>query len=87
MFTRMRMVSCNMTVKIRLNEWRYETVTIEDLDLMYVDKEKDAYYLYMQAVLGSREEAARAYDAEGNFHCIGWFNCLYCPAFDSRYCL
>lgn len=62
-------------------------MTIEELDKMYEGKEKDNYYLNMQAVVGTEEERKSAYDKEGNFHCIHWFNCLYCPAFNSDYCI
>ena len=54
--------------------------TIEDLDREYVGREEDENYLNQQAVLGTEEDRASAYDEEGNFHCIGWFDCGYCPA-------
>lgn len=60
-------------------------MTLETLEKMYEGKEEDEYYLHMQAVLGTEDEAAEAYDEEGNFHCIHWFNCEFCPA--SEHCL
>ena len=62
-------------------------MTIEDLEEEYKDKEEDEYFLFMQAVLGSEEDAKKAYDEEGNFRCIGWFNCRYCPAFNAKHCI
>lgn len=62
-------------------------MTIEELDAMYEGMQEDNYYLNMQAVLGTEEDRKRAYDANGNFHCIDWFNCMYCPAFNSEHCL
>lgn len=61
--------------------------TIEQLDKEYEGREEDMNYLNLQAVLGSEEDAASAYDENGNFHCIEWFNCQYCPAFNAEYCL
>ncbi len=61
--------------------------TLEDLDREYEGCELDENYYDQQAVLGSEEDAERAYDEDGNFHCIGWFDCQHCPAFNSRYCL
>ncbi len=61
--------------------------TIEDLDREYENKEEDDNYLNQQAVLGTEEEAANAYDEEGNFRCIGWFDCQFCPAFNPNHCL
>lgn len=61
--------------------------TLEDLDREYENREEDQDYLNQQAVLGSEEEASRAYDEEGNFKCIGWFDCRFCPALNSRHCL
>lgn len=61
--------------------------TIEELNKEYENKEEDDYYLNMQAVLGTEKEKQSAYDEDGNFHCIGWFNCQYCPAFNSKHCL
>lgn len=58
--------------------------TIEDLERAYEGKKEDNDYLQLQAVLGTEEEAAKAYDEEGNFHCIEWFNCSFCPA--RRHC-
>lgn len=58
--------------------------TIEDLEKDYEGKEKDEYWFQMQAVLGTKAEGAKAYDSDGNFHCIKWFNCQYCPA-DCKY--
>ena len=60
--------------------------TIEDLNKEYEDKEEDDFYLNMQAVLGT-EEGQSAYDEDGNFRCIGWFDCQFCPAFNSEHCL
>lgn len=62
-------------------------MTIEDLEKEYANKEKDKTYLQLQAVLGTKEEAAAAYDDEGNFHCINWFDCRFCPAFNAKYCV
>lgn len=62
-------------------------MTLEDLEKEYENKEEDRRYLELQAVLGSEEDAKKAYDKEGNFHCIEWFNCQYCPAFNARYCI
>lgn len=61
--------------------------TIEDLDREYEGREEDRNYLDQQAVLGSEEDRARAYDENGNFHCINWFDCSYCPAFNATHCL
>lgn len=61
--------------------------TIEMLDAEYEGREEDDYYLNLQAVLGSEEDAARAWDENGNFHCIHWFDCQYCPAFNAEHCL
>lgn len=65
----------------------YAGYTLESLERDYANKDEDDFYLYMQAVLGSEKDAARAFDENGNFHCIDWFNCAYCPAFDTRYCI
>lgn len=62
-------------------------MTIEELDREYADREEDLYYLEMQARLGTEEEAAKAYDEDGNFHCINWFDCRFCPAFNEEHCL
>lgn len=61
-------------------------MTLEDLDKKFENKE-DENYLTLQAVLGSEEDAAKAYDDEGNFHCINWFNCQFCPAFNPEHCI
>lgn len=61
--------------------------TFEELEKEYEGREEDEYYLNMQAVLGTEEEATRAYDEEGNFHCIEWFDCAFCPAFNPNFCL
>lgn len=61
--------------------------TIEDLNREYENREEDERWFNQQAVLGSEEDAARAYDEDGNFHCINWFDCQYCPAFNPNYCL
>jgi len=56
-------------------------LTIEELERAYAEgkvPEKD--YLNYQAVLGTEAEGAAAFDENGNFHCINWFNCCYCPA-------
>ena len=55
-------------------------MTIEELEKEYEGKEKDEYWFFMQGVLGTEAERQSAYDENGNFHCIGYFNCLYCPA-------
>ncbi|QSX05463.1 hypothetical protein JYG23_12370 [Sedimentibacter sp. zth1] len=61
--------------------------TIEDLNREYEGKEEDEYYFNQQAVLGSEEDAQSAYDEDGNFHCIKWFDCSCCPAFNKEHCL
>lgn len=61
--------------------------TIEELEREYANKEEDERYLDLQAVLGTEEERDSAYDEEGNFHCIGWFDCHCCPAFNPSHCL
>ncbi len=61
--------------------------TLEDLEREYANKEEDERYLHLQAVLGTEEEGAKAYDEEGNFHCIGWFDCQFCPAFNPSHCI
>lgn len=62
-------------------------MTLEQLEKEYENKEYDARYFWLQAVLGSEDEAKRAYDENGNFHCIHYFNCQYCPAFNVKHCL
>lgn len=61
--------------------------TLEMLEKEYEGKEKDMSYLIQQSVLGSEEDAAKAWDENGNFHCIHWFNCMYCPAFNAEHCI
>ena len=61
--------------------------TIEELDKEYEGREEDVHYFNQQAVLGSQEDRESAYDENGNFHCIGWFDCQYCPAFNASECL
>ena len=61
--------------------------TFDDLQKEYENKEEDQRYFELQAVLGTEEEAARAYDENGEFHCIHWFDCQYCPAFNPDECL
>jgi hypothetical protein len=61
--------------------------TIEQLDKEYEGKEEDRDYLELQARLGSEKDAEKAYDENGNFHCIHWFDCQFCPAFNSENCL
>lgn len=61
--------------------------TLEMLEKEYENKEEDRTYLEQQAVLGSKEDAAAAWDENGNFHCINWFDCSCCPAFNAEYCL
>lgn len=61
--------------------------TIEDLNAEYEGREEDESYLNQQAVLGTEEDAARAYDKDGNFHCIGWFDCGCCPAMNPAHCI
>ena len=51
--------------------------TIEQLNKEYENKEEDDYYLNMQAVLGTEQEKANAYDKDGNFHCIDWFDIVF----------
>ncbi len=55
-------------------------MTIEELNAQYEGREEDDRYYNLQAVLGSEEDVESAYDEDGNFHCIGWFDCYYCPA-------
>lgn len=62
-------------------------MTIEELEKEYENKEKDAYWFHMQAVLGTEADKQSAYDENGNFHCIEWFDCQYCPAFNAERCL
>ena len=62
-------------------------MTIEELDKQYEGKEEDDYYLNMQAVVGTEAERKSAYDKEGKFHCIHWFDCGYCPAFNAKHCI
>ena len=61
--------------------------TIEMLEKEYDGREEDEYYFNHQAVLGTEEEAAAAWDEDGNFHCIDWFDCQFCPAFNPNYCV
>lgn len=61
--------------------------TLEDLEREYANKEIDENYLILQSVLGSEEDAEKAYDDEGGFHCIKWFDCRFCPAFNANYCV
>lgn len=61
--------------------------TIEELLKEYEGKEEDSSYFVQQAVLGSEEERESAYDENGNFHCIKWFDCQFCPAFNPSECL
>lgn len=61
--------------------------TIEELDEIYKGREEDENYLNLQAVLGTEEERESAYDEDGNFHCIHYFNCSFCPAFNAAHCL
>lgn len=53
-------------------------MTIEDLNRAYDDHESK-HYLDLQGVLGSEEDYESAYDDDGNFHCINWISCDYCP--------
>lgn len=62
-------------------------MTIEELEKEYEDKAEDEWYLEMQARLGTKEDAESAYDEDGNFHCIEWFDCNFCPAFNPKHCL
>lgn len=61
--------------------------TIEELEDEYKDRKEDENWFNLQAVLGSEEDRASAYDEDGNFHCINWFDCQFCPAFNPTYCL
>lgn len=61
--------------------------TLEDLEKEYADKPQDESWFHQQAVLGTEEDKQSAYDEEGNFHCINWFDCSYCPAFNATHCL
>jgi len=62
-------------------------MTLEELNEMYKDIEEDEYWFHMQAVLGYESDRQKAYDENGNFHCINWFDCRYCPAFNAEHCL
>ena len=55
-------------------------MTIEDLAAEYAGREEDRNYFELQARLGTKKEAAAAIDGNGNFHCIEWHDCRYCPA-------
>ncbi len=61
--------------------------TIEQLNFAYQEHKENFRYLNLQAVLGSEADVARAYDQDGVFHCIQWFDCQFCPAFNPLYCL
>lgn len=61
--------------------------TLEDLEKEYKDKEKDEYWFHMQGVLGSENDKKKAYDENGNFNCINWFDCRFCPAFNVKHCI
>lgn len=61
--------------------------TIEGLDREYENREEDENYFNQQAVFGTEEDAAEAYDEKGNFNCINWFDCQFCPAFNPNHCL
>lgn len=61
-------------------------MTFEQLNEQFAGKEEDLIYLNMQAVLGTEEEGAKAWET-GEFKCINWFDCQFCPAFDPNYCL
>jgi len=61
--------------------------TVENLEEQYKNKSEDEYYLELQSALGSKEDAKEAYDEEGNFHCINWWCCECCPAFNPTYCI
>lgn len=61
-------------------------MTLEDLEKQYENCEEDAYWFFMQSVLGSEKDKQSAYDENGNFHCINWFDCRYCPAFNAEHC-
>ena len=37
--------------------------------------------------LNSWGRSDSSYDENGNFHCINWFDCRYCPAFNAEHCL
>lgn len=54
--------------------------TIEALEAKYAGQEKNRDYYELQARLGTKEEAAAAIDENGNFYCIEWHDCRYCPA-------
>lgn len=62
-------------------------MTLEDLEKEYENKEEDERWFYLQAVLGSKKDADRAWDSEGKFHCIDWFDCRYCPALNEEHCM
>ena len=56
-------------------------MTMQELEEQYKDREKDDYYYYVHSMLGTEEDARKAYDENGTFRCIHWAECLYCPAF------
>lgn len=62
-------------------------IPMEVLEKEYEGKEKDMYYWQMQAVVGTEADKKNAFDRYGNFQCIKWFNCSYCPAFREEYCI
>ena len=66
-------------------------ITLEEYEANHVDENgdliEDEQWFNAQAVLGTKEDLDSAYDEEGNFHCIGWFDCAYCPAFSASHCL
>lgn len=61
--------------------------TLEDLERAYEGKGEDEQWFQQQAVLGTEEEGLAAYDKDGNFQCINWFDCQFCPAFNPNHCI
>lgn len=61
--------------------------TIEALNEEYKNKPEDRDWFELQGRFGSKDDATKAYDVDGNFHCIHWFDCQFCPAFNSENCL
>lgn len=66
-------------------------LTLEEYEKRHVDETgaliEDKEWFYMQSMLGTQKDAEKAWDKDGKFHCINWWNCMYCPAFHSEHCL
>lgn len=50
-------------------------MTIEEFDRTYKGDDEDEYAFIMQSALGTQEERDSAYDENGNFHCIDYYDC------------